>query len=82
MFFLQGLREGCFSGGRVCGRVGYLAAGSEGAFAFWGQGLREGCARPYLAGLERAMSAALVAALISSAAPSMWAPTRSTGMPL
>ena len=40
------------------------------------------CGPAYLTGLERATSAALVAALISSAAPSMCAATSSAGMPL
>ena len=41
-----------------------------------------GGGRAYLTGLLRARSAAFVAALISRAAPSMCAPTRSAGMPL
>lgn len=39
-------------------------------------------ARDYFVGLDRATSAALVAALISSAAASMWAPTSRAGIPL
>jgi hypothetical protein len=44
--------------------------------------LPAGAGCPYFTGLNLAMSAAFVAALMSSAAPSMWAPTRSAGMPL
>jgi hypothetical protein len=44
--------------------------------------LRAAGGRPYLTGLYRARSAVLLAALISSAAPSMWTATSSAGMPL